>query len=289
MKSWVKMNSWTSEDTKAVKTWFYLDRYREFENISINMLYHEIWARTYFFKPVIEEGMHKTVLKNYMQILEGNPFLIKEKDLNYMDAENKLYQPPYFFITTVDRIANISFACMKKALFIRANSEQYKIDSTIENEYISEKIPEQFPTTIMLEIDLAAGSDDEIAEALRISLPQWRKVKGVKPAPLDAVRFGYGTIKKLMSYRIIPMLDLLAWSERKKVHLSDDRISRLIYRDEDDDKVIRQGYHIRDADRPLAMKVVENDFLRQFYFFINKNRHIKEMSVYDVMKITDTD
>lgn len=289
MKSWVKMNSWTSEDTKAVKTWFDLDRYREFENISINMLYHEIWARTYFFKPVIEEGMHKTVLKNYMQILEGNPFLIKEKDLNYMDAENKLYQPPNFFITTVDRIANISFACMKKALFIRANSEQYKIDSTIENEYISEKIPEQFLTTIMLEIDLAAGSDDEIAEALRISLPQWRKVKGVKPAPLDAVRFGYGTIKKLMSYRIIPMLDLLAWSERKKVHLSDDRISRLIYRDEDDDKVIRQGYHIRDADRPLAMKVVENDFLRQFYFFINKNRHIKEMSVYDVMKITDTD
>ncbi|WP_371289781.1 DUF6387 family protein, partial [Klebsiella pneumoniae] len=54
MKSWVKMNSWTSEDTKAVKTWFDLDRYREFENISINMLYHEIWARTYFFKPVIE-------------------------------------------------------------------------------------------------------------------------------------------------------------------------------------------------------------------------------------------
>ncbi len=63
MKSWVKMNSWTSEDTKAVKTWFDLDKYREFENISINMLYHEIWARTYFFKPVIEEGMQKTVLK----------------------------------------------------------------------------------------------------------------------------------------------------------------------------------------------------------------------------------
>ncbi|EDB1506086.1 hypothetical protein F9E67_25130, partial [Salmonella enterica] len=263
--------------------------YREFENISINMLYHEIWARTYFFKPVIEEGMQKTVMKNYMQILDGDPFLIKEKHLNYMDAENKLYQPPYFFITTVDRIANISFACMRKALFIRANTEQYKIDSTIENEYISEKIPEQFPTTIMLEIDLAGGSDDEIAEALRVSLPQWRKVKGVKPAPLDAVRFGYGAIKKLISYRIIPMLDLLAWSERKKVLLSDDRLSRLLYTDEDDDKAIRQGYHIRDADRPFAMKTVEIDFLRQFNFFINRNQHVKEMRVSDVMKLSDTD
>ncbi|WMY39608.1 DUF6387 family protein [Citrobacter freundii] len=289
MKSWVKMNSWTSEDTKAVKTWFNLDKYREFENISINMLYHEIWARTYFFKPVIEEGMQKTVLKNYMQILDGDPFLIKERHLNYMDSENKSYQPPYFFITTVDRIANISFACMRKALFIRANTEQYKIDSTIENEYISEIIPEQFPTTIMLEIDLAGGSDDEIAEALRVSLPQWRKVKGVKPAPLDAVRFGYGAIKKLISYRIIPMLDLLAWSERKKVLLSDDRLSRLLYTDEDDDKAIRQGYHIRDADRPFAMKTVETDFLRQFNFFINKNQHVKEMRVSDVMKLSDSE
>lgn len=51
-----------------------------------------------FFKPVIEEEMQKTVLKNYMQILDGDPFLIKEKHLNYMDAENKLYQPPYFLL-----------------------------------------------------------------------------------------------------------------------------------------------------------------------------------------------
>lgn len=46
----------------------------------------------------------------------------------------------------------------------------------------------------------------------------------------------------------------------KKVLLSDDRLSRLLYTDEDDDKAIRQGYHIRDADRPFAMKAVEIDF-----------------------------
>lgn len=37
-------------------------------------------------------------IENYMQILDGDPFLIKEKHLNYMDAENKLYQPPYFLL-----------------------------------------------------------------------------------------------------------------------------------------------------------------------------------------------
>lgn len=72
------------------------------------------------------------------------------------------------------------------------------------------------------------------------------------------------------------MLDLLAWSERKKVLLSDDRLSRLLYTDEDDDKAIRQGYHIRDADRPFAMKTVETDFLRQFNFLSIKISMLKK-------------
>ena len=32
--------------------------------------------------------------------------------------------------------------------------------------------------------------------------------------PLESVRFGYGTIKKLISYRVIPMLDILVWGSR---------------------------------------------------------------------------
>lgn len=91
MKFWVKMNSWILEDIKVVKMWFDLDKYCEFENIFINMFYYEIWVRIYFFKLVIEEGMQKMVLKNYMQILDGDFFFIKEKYLNYMDFENKLY------------------------------------------------------------------------------------------------------------------------------------------------------------------------------------------------------
>jgi hypothetical protein len=85
------------------------------------------------------------------------------------------------------------------------------------------------------------------------------------------------------------MIDIIAWATHRKVLVSDDRLSRLLYSDEDDDKTIRQGYHIRDADRPLAMKATTIDFIRQFNLFLNKNPHLRNLRVSEVMKLSDSD
>jgi hypothetical protein len=291
MKPWVKMQSWSSEDSKDIKHWLNLDNYLEFGEITLERLYHELWARTYFFKIdiQIEEGMKKVAFNNFIQVTEGDPFLIGDNDLKYMSMDDQLYQPPYFLLTTTDRIANISIACMKSAYFISRNLESYRIASNVENAYISEIMPEKFPSTVMVEIDLAAGTDDEIVESLRFALPQWRKIKGIQPASLNVGRFGLGTIKKIINYRLIPMIDIIAWATHRKVLVSDDRLSRLLYSDEDDDKTIRQGYHIRDADRPLAMKATTIDFIRQFNLFLNKNPHLRNLRVSEVMKLSDSD
>lgn len=63
------------------------------------------------------------------------------------------------------------------------------------------------------------------------------------------------------------MLDILLWAKRKELRISDDRLSRLLYTDEDEETTIRLGYHIKDSDRPLAMKAATIDFIRQFNFF----------------------
>lgn len=47
----------------------------------------------------------------------------------------------------------------------------------------------------MFEVDLASGTDEEIAESLKSVLPQWRKVRHMPSDPLESIRFGYGTIK----------------------------------------------------------------------------------------------
>lgn len=44
-------------------------------------------------------------------------------------------------------------------------------------------MPDQFPRTVMFEINLASGTDEEIAESLKAALPQWRKIKGIEENP----------------------------------------------------------------------------------------------------------
>ena len=148
-------------------------------------------------------------------------------------------------------------------------------------------MPDQFSRTVMFEIDLASGTDEEIAESLKTALPQWRKVKGIDENPLESVRFGYGTIKKLISYRVIPMLDILVWAAVKKIRVSDDRLSRLLYTDNDEESEVRLPNQIKDTDRPLALKACTIAFIRQFNHFINKNNHLKQIKVNDVIKLTD--
>lgn len=108
--------------------------------------------------------------------------------------------------------------------------------------------------TVLLVIDLASGTDEEIAEAIKSALPQWRRGKGAEVDESGTVRFGFWTIKKIISYRLIAMLDILLWAKLNDLRLSDDRLSRLLYTDEDAESLLRVNYPIKEADGPLAMK-----------------------------------
>lgn len=86
-----------------------------------------------------------------------------------------------------------------------------------------------------------------------------------------------------------PMIDILVWSKLYKVRISEDRLSRLLYTDDDDEINTRLNHQIRDTDKPLALKAASIPFIRQFNLFINKNSHLKKIRVSDVMKIADSD
>ncbi|EIQ5063054.1 hypothetical protein AB1057_002526 [Salmonella enterica] len=281
------MNNWSPEHTKDIKSWFKIDTYRKFEDLSLLHFYHEIWARNLFFKEYREEFESRTLMGYFSKIFSGNPFLIEEGQLGYMTPANKLFQPPHFFLTTLDRLAETSIIAMQRGGFLWHEGDNYSINAELREESLSDIMPDQFTRTVMFEIDLASGTDEEIAESLKAALPQWRKVKGIDENPLESVRFGYGTIKKLISYRVIPMLDILVWAAVKKIRVSDDRLSRLLYTDDDEESEMRQSSQIKDTDRPLALKASTIDFIRQFHFFINKNSHLKNMKVSDVVKLSD--
>ncbi|EBE6910835.1 hypothetical protein KKZ74_17035 [Enterobacter hormaechei subsp. xiangfangensis] len=281
------MKNWSPENTKEIRSWLDIGTYRKFEDISLIEFYHELWARNLFFKEYREDFESKTLMDYFSKIFSGNPFLIEEGQLGYMFPANKLFHPPHFFLTTLERLAETSIIAMQRGGFVWHEGDNYSINRDLREESLSDIMPDQFSRTVMFEIDLASGTDEEIAESLKAALPQWRKVKGIDENPLESVRFGYGTIKKLISYRVIPMLDILVWAAIKKIRVSDDRLSRLLYTDDDEESDMRLSSQIKDTDRPLALKACTIDFIRQFHFFMNKNSHLKEMKVSDVMKISD--
>lgn len=281
------MKNWSPENTKEIRSWLDIGTYRKFEDLSLIEFYHELWARNLFFKEYREDFESKTLMDYFSKIFSGNPFLIEEGQLGYMFPANKLFHPPHFFLTTLERLAETSIIAMQRGGFVWHEGDNYSINRDLREESLSDIMPDQFSRTVMFEIDLASGTDEEIAESLKAALPQWRKVKGIDENPLESVRFGYGTIKKLISYRVIPMLDILVWAAIKKIRVSDDRLSRLLYTDDDEESDMRLPSQIKDTDRPLALKACTIDFIRQFHFFMNKNSHLKEMKVSDVMKISD--
>lgn len=281
------MKNWAPEHTKEIKLWLDISTYRKFEDLSLIQFYHELWARNLFFKEYREDFESKELMVYFSKIFSGNPFLIEEGQLGYMAPANKLFQPPHFFLTTLDRLAETSIIAMQRGGFVWHEGDNYSINRELREESLSDIMPDQFSRTVMFEIDLASGTDEEIAESLKTALPQWRKVKGIDENPLESVRFGYGTIKKLISYRVIPMLDILVWAAVKKIRVSDDRLSRLLYTDNDEESEVRLPNQIKDTDRPLALKACAIAFIRQFNHFINKNNHLKQIKVNDVIKLTD--
>ncbi|HEJ7949016.1 DUF6387 family protein [Klebsiella michiganensis] len=283
------MKNWSVENTKDIKKWLNIDIYRRFEDLTLLQLYHELLARTLFFKPYHEEFEAEAVRLYINRIFSGNPFLITEQHLGYLTREDTLYQPPHFFLTTTERLAQLSIVGLQNSLFFWEGGDEYSVNREFLDRPVSEALPRLFRDTVMVEIDLTNGTDEEIAESLKAALPQWRKVRGIEADTTDAIRFGYGTIKKIINYRLIPMIDILVWSNLHKVRISENRLSRLLYTDDDDESDTRLNHQIRDTDRPLALKAASIPFIRQFNLFINKNSHLKKIRVSEVMKLSDSD
>lgn len=283
------MRNWSKEQNAEIKKWLDISNYRKFENISLNALYHELWARAIWYRHWPSEEEEREKLRCETNIFGGNPFLFTPEQLAYTTRDDILYQPPHIFLTTVPRLAQLSIISMMNGIFSWDGEAEYRIKSNYAEAFVSGIGLEEKNRTVLLEVDLKHGTDEDIAEAIKAALPQWRKILGVEAQVSEAVRFGYGTIKKVINYRIVAMLDVLKWAKDQDVRISDDRLSRLLYNDDDDEETTRSESQIKDTDRPLALKVSSIDFIRQFNFFLNKNPHLKEMKVADVMKLSEPD
>ncbi|MBN3055185.1 DUF6387 family protein [Pectobacterium brasiliense] len=280
------MKNLSDKHIKEIKKWLNIDTYRQFENIPLERLYHELVMRSLFFKSDNANTEFMLAEIYATSLFSGKPFLITDSHMARLAADDMLSPSPHFSITTTGRLADLCIYGMEKSLF-GLHDDEYWVDKKIYNIPIAETMPVLFQHSVMIEIDLTAGTDEEIAESLKALLPQWRKIRGIEPEPSDSVRFGYGTIKKIINYRLLPILDILIWAKRNDIRVSDDRLSTLLHSDTDEEDKTRSGSRIKDTDKPLAIKTVSKSFILQFHHFLNKNPDLRDTKVSEVMKRAD--
>lgn len=177
------MRNWSTEHTKEVKKWLDINTYRGFEDLTLIQLYHELLARTLFFKPYHEEFEVEAVNLYIKRIFSGNPCLITEKHLGYLTGRYSLSTSSFLFDDNRE-IGSTQYRRITELIIFWDGSDEYSVNREFLDSPVSEALPKLFRDTVMVEIDLANGTDEEIAESLKAALPQWRKYGALKPIHL---------------------------------------------------------------------------------------------------------
>lgn len=105
-------------------------------------------------------------------------------------------------------------------------------------------------------INLHSYTDKEILQSLADMLPVLRERKGIpEPAKREIGAIGPSTIKRIIEYNVIPMLDLVLWAKHEGFEYSAEQLSRVLF-----PEAFVSGKHLTDTRIPFALGFANHDY-----------------------------
>lgn len=284
-----------TEKMLALRKWFNPDNYDALLDLTVDDLRQEFRYRQQMylnFESAIEQQLATLNQKQEEQIFSGHPILTASLGENKPPTgEHNLesdYHVQHFKVSWLYHLRDIIRRSKIVPFTDRGTPEPDSSYNSYPAGWFWGQWNARLKGRMILHINLRASTDEEIVESVRYLLPRWRKTVGVKPVfEKQPVNFGEVMIKKLIDYRIIPMLDLLYWSERNEVKLSDAELSGLIYRVGIDE--YRGDSLIKETDKPLALRARTYQFENMFTAFLYKNRYLMDMKVSALLDKVNSD
>lgn len=272
----------------VLRKWFNPDNYDALLNLTVEELWQEFRYREQMFsnrKFSLGDRADTVNEKQEELIFAGRPLLTASlaseqisNPCNYLENDQHITHLPVRWLYQVEGAIRESGLVPYSADGRPKTDEAGENYSSYQAAWIWSKKNERLKSRLLLHINLRGSTDDEILESIRYLLPKWRKTTGVQPLTKEQTfYFGEVMIKKLVDFRIIPMLDLLYWSERNEIKLSDAELSGLLYRVGID--VVRGDSQIKETDKPMALKAKTREFDNLFTSFLYKNRYLMDMKV----------
>lgn len=285
----------SGEVIKAVKQWFRISNYDVLQKITLNDLNDEIIRRAVLFRYDIsneQSPRYQRYLEEEAKILAGTPLLVSST--KSMPPTSKKKNPLvdatlHVQHMTINDISRYEAKLRDLNLLHRSDASPDAPSTPVSREQGKQRLTDvemlnpDHPLYLWLNIRLL--TDDEVVEHVKRMLPQWRKEYGITEPEIGSFRFGLSTIKKVITFRIIPMLDLMLWVKRHGTKISYEQMSRLLYPNDSED--IRGGSQIKDTDKPFAEKTLTREFERLFNIYLSKNDYMMDVRVADAMKINE--
>ncbi|PDO86702.1 DUF6387 family protein [Kosakonia pseudosacchari] len=144
---------------------------------------------------------------------------------------------------------------------------------------------EYFEDEIVINVNLASFTDDELISEFKELLREWREELDIEEPEPNKQRVGISTIKKIISYRVFPFLDLMLWEMVNQRKISHELAARVLY-PLDGDEIVG-GQQIKDSIRPFVERIIMDSTLQQLKFYLKKNDYLKNVRLSEVMKISE--
>lgn len=282
-------------------SWFKIENYKFINTITVEEFIHELeWRHTLFYchdedKSLDELGFEDSI--KYFRIFRGDPRInINSPEEVQFNKECDEYAKVSGRDTSSDKpmlphelgVWPVSFAELSHYASVSQKMGVYSLDehghySNFDPKYmlasVSCNVPDYLSHKVLVELCLSEATDEEILSGIKKLLPVWRSKLGEsEPEVLPKRRIGLKTFQKLVSNRVLLILDLLLWSEVFKMEISNPILSHLVFPDDPKD-----SQAIKETIRPFALESMTEPYTRLLRLFIDKDGELGSATVSDMI------
>lgn len=281
--------------------WFNIDNYEFINQLTVEEFIDEIaWRHSLFYchdenKTLDEIGFEDSI--KYLRVFRGDPHLnVNSPEEIEFNNEFDEYAKSSGRDTSSDRpmlphdigVMPVSFAELSQYGRVAHEIGAYSFDEEGNYSHIDPKsmlgsvscsVPDYMNHRVLIDLWLCEATDEEILSSIKKLLPAWRdKLGHPEPDILPKRRVGLKTFQKLISNRVLLILDLLLWALVFKRDVSNPILSHLVFPDDPKD-----SQAIKETIRPFALEAMTEPYTRLLRLFIDKDGELGSATVSDML------
>lgn len=285
--------------TKNDLSWFDLDNYNFINSLTLSKFIKELEWRDFLYRNTNEDSLifgEEYEIK-YQRIFSGDPYLDipneEEKEIEAFIEEVNSQTPSlkniYGNLPTIASSLGVSpitftelsmygYSAIDQGFFKR-DEEYFYIKPEAMLASVSGNLKECFTNMVLLSVNLDDATDEEIIASMSKLLPMWRKqLELPEHAHVSQKRIGVKTLQKLISNRVLPILDLLIWEKRFKKEVTNPMIGVLVFYDDPKDTQA-----IKETIKPFALEAVTEQYTRLLRLHMSKDGEINSAKMGELM------